>query len=318
MNKITNELAMVRNYAIAWNTLNYQILEPLLAESVVYESQEVLIPLKGKETVLDFIHRKMESVKNAGEEYRVFAEIGYCGCQKGNQVQLFSAYEGRPTVVIRQGKKEEPICLVLLEIKNNLIERIDLCSIAPHPSTAIRTGIYPTKNVEEQKPVNNDQPRLQHYIFAHIYLPQKLHESPQLVRNWLTGEKALEHLITRWNLLRMSFDIKPEECFSPLGMRCEKYEIDKNQEVVLICFPMPERITEAYFGAIVFEGDRVRYFTLEKTYSKDEDNQEAIFGEWLKGIHLVIDCCPLCDSKTFFNKVIEKIDPLSQEILLEE
>lgn len=138
-----NESELVELYAKSWNTLNPVIIEPYLADDVVYESQVVLTPLIGKEAVLDYLQGKMQTIKKNRYKSDVFAEIGHCGSQDGNKVQVLSAETFRPCVLMAQGNPDEVLALVLLETEAGRIKRIDICTEVPHPSTAMRTGEYP-------------------------------------------------------------------------------------------------------------------------------------------------------------------------------
>ena len=63
----------------------------------------------------------MQSISKASKEYKVFAQIGFV---------LITD----PGVIISQGDKNNLILTVLFTIRDELISRIDLCNIAPHPS----------------------------------------------------------------------------------------------------------------------------------------------------------------------------------------
>ena len=138
-----NESELVELYAKTWNTLNPAIIEPYLADDVVYESQLVFDPLIGKKAVFDYLQGKMQTIKQTRYKSDVYAEIGHCGSQDGNKVQVLSASAFRPCVLMAQGNPDKIIALILLETDAGKIKRIDLCTIAPHPSTATRTGEYP-------------------------------------------------------------------------------------------------------------------------------------------------------------------------------
>jgi len=138
-----DELELVRLYARCWNNFDVEPIVPYLADDLVYESQLVFNPLVGKTTVVDYLKEKWSTTKASGPEWRVFAEIGYCGSQYGRRVQVYSASPGRPCILATQGQKGVPQLLILLEVKNGIIRRIDLCAVAPHPSSATRTGEYP-------------------------------------------------------------------------------------------------------------------------------------------------------------------------------
>jgi hypothetical protein len=139
-----NELELIRLYAKAWNTLNPKVIEPHLAEEVVYESQQVFSPLVGKEQVFDYLTRKMQTVRNSLPQFKAYAEVGYCGSQEAYNVRVWSAYEGKPCVVMAQGNPDVVLSLVLLDTEQAKITRVDICTVAPRPSTATRTGEYPS------------------------------------------------------------------------------------------------------------------------------------------------------------------------------
>lgn len=138
------ELDIVYLYAEAWNKLDFSLIQPHLADDVCYASQNVFDELEGKEEVAHYLEGKMETIRKHPLA-KVFAEIGFCGNQHGQKVQVLSAYENRPCVVLAQGQKDDVVGLVLIDVEEEKIKRIGICSVVPHPSTASRTGIYPGK-----------------------------------------------------------------------------------------------------------------------------------------------------------------------------
>ena len=138
-----NESELVELYAKTWNTLNPTMIEPYLADDVVYESQKIFTPLVGKEAVCNHLQGKMQNIKKNRHKSDVYAEIGYCGSQDGNKIQVLSAETFRPCVLMAQGNPDEVLILILLEVGDGKIKRIDLCTEIPHPSSAMRTGEYP-------------------------------------------------------------------------------------------------------------------------------------------------------------------------------
>ncbi|MGJ8760859.1 MAG: hypothetical protein ACSHXA_09955 [Polaribacter sp.] len=62
----------------------------------------------------------------------VFTEVGCLDAEKEN-----------PCIILSQGSKENKGGLILIETKNSLVSRIDICTVAPHWSSAIGTGEYP-------------------------------------------------------------------------------------------------------------------------------------------------------------------------------
>ena len=141
--------------------------------------------------------------------------------------------------------------------------------------------------VTVQPPLSSDllKPRLQHYLFAHKYLPDKLTESPQAVLTWLAGEKGVEHLKTRWALLPTIYQIAAEDHVEPNGI--DRYLLRPNEDhtLIIIRFPEPIRMTEAYFASVLLNRKKriYRYFTLELSFSDQGGNiRKTVLGEWIK------------------------------------
>lgn len=133
---------LVYRYAEAWNRLEIDDFAPYLAADVTYTSQHVFDELRGRDEVEDHLRGKMETIRQSSEN-QVRAEIGLCGDQRGATVQVLEAAEGRPCVLMQQGESQEPVVLTLLDVEENKVKEIGICTVAPHPSTAHRTGKYP-------------------------------------------------------------------------------------------------------------------------------------------------------------------------------
>lgn len=131
------------------------------------------------------------------------------------------------------------------------------------------------------------EPRIYHYLFAHKYLPDKLLESSQGVIAWLTGEKGVEHLKTRWTLLPTVYNFEPKDFIEPVGINRYVLKPTTTHTIVLVQFPKPEQVSEAFFSAILIQPDNsYRYFTLEKTFGEDDNGiPKTILGEWSNGNH---------------------------------
>lgn len=127
--ELTEEGAL-RAYARMLNTLSVEHLEPILADDFVYESQMVLQPLDSKEAFLIYITSKLVTIQNSGT--KVFAEMG--------SVYAYQHY--RPCVILAQYEKANLVGLAFALIREDKLQRIDLCIIPP-PDTAIRSGEYP-------------------------------------------------------------------------------------------------------------------------------------------------------------------------------
>jgi hypothetical protein len=143
----------IHDFARAWNTLDPEPIIEHLADDAVYESQNVLEPLRGREAIADYLRGKMATLQ-AHPEAAVRAEVGYVGDQDGQGVMLGFPGQttGRPCVLVAQGASPEPQTLVLLEVDGRRIRRIDICSVAPAPSDATRTGVYPGLKPNEPAP----------------------------------------------------------------------------------------------------------------------------------------------------------------------
>jgi hypothetical protein len=146
-----SEAQFAREFACAWNVLDPERIIAHLAEDAVYESQNVLEPLRGREAIADYLRGKMATIR-AHPGATVRAELGYVGDQFGRRVSLGfpGQMTGRPCVLVAQGASDKPEALVLLEIGGGQIRRIDLCSVVPEPSRATRTGVYPGLSDAEQ------------------------------------------------------------------------------------------------------------------------------------------------------------------------
>ncbi len=135
---------LVYEFAWAWNALDPERIITHLATDAVYESQHVLEPLRGREAIAEYLHAKMTTIR-AHPDAAVRAEVGRVGDQRDQPLWLGFGPEmnGRPCVLVQQGAETEPSTLVLLDVADGWIRRIDLCTVAPVPAAAHRTGTYP-------------------------------------------------------------------------------------------------------------------------------------------------------------------------------
>ena len=127
---------------------------------------------------------------------------------------------------------------------------------------------------------------------------------------WLTGEKGVEHLRIRWGLLQIMYKVNPEDYFKPEGMNRYILRPTSNHTIVIVQFPPPKRMPEAFYGAIVFWPDnRYRYFTLELTEGMSPDGSpRTVVGEWADFGHTNYGVGPSPNPEAFLNAVIERID----------
>jgi len=119
----------LRAYASMMNALDSSKLEPLLSDDFHYASQMVLAEIVSKQEYLNYINPKLEVVRASGT--KVWAEMA----------MLTHSFPG-PSVVLAQGEKENLVALVLAKVKDDQIERIDMC-IVPTPQSPKRSGEYP-------------------------------------------------------------------------------------------------------------------------------------------------------------------------------
>lgn len=119
----------LRAYASMINTLDSSKLEPLLSPDFHYASQMVWSEIESKQEYLDYINPKLEVIRASG--IKAWAEMA----------MLTHSFPG-PCVALAQGGKEDLVALVLVKVKGDLIQRIDMC-IVPAPQSAKRSGKYP-------------------------------------------------------------------------------------------------------------------------------------------------------------------------------
>ena len=119
----------LRAYATMMNTLDASQLEPLLADDFHYASQWVFAEIESKTAYLEYIVQKLDAIRKSG--VTVWAEMG----------SLDREFPG-PCVVMAEGEKNNLMAVVLAEVEDGKVKRLDLCG-APSPYSARRTGEYP-------------------------------------------------------------------------------------------------------------------------------------------------------------------------------
>lgn len=135
-------LMLTTGLARAYNNLDVALIEDKLADDIIYESQQVLIPLRGKPGVVEYLEQKFQTISDTPEA-RVFVELAFLDNLDGTMIPLAFAREGQPCLIMAQGTKENRLAVVLVHESFGKISRIDLCTIAPHWSQASGTGEYP-------------------------------------------------------------------------------------------------------------------------------------------------------------------------------
>ena len=151
-------------------------------------------------------------------------------------------------------------------------------------------------------------PRLHHYAFAHKIIPSTFFQYPANFIMMLS-HRADEFLHEVWNNLGQN--LEPEDIVVPEGLACEVRRVEGSKLGALISLPPPQRVTEAYFVAPVFqppmEGKeaQARYITLE--YNPEMDSMSAL-GEWTAGdSHLYMGEGPEPNLEDFWKTVCTTI-----------
>lgn len=125
------EIGYLRKFAQSWNNLDTKYIINELSDNIVYESQWVLIPFKGKSVFLEYMISKFKAIKNTAYA-QVKAEMAF-----------LPSLSGKPCIVLSQNTPEvSRKVTVLIKIVEFKIERIDVCFI-PAPEEAILTGEIP-------------------------------------------------------------------------------------------------------------------------------------------------------------------------------
>ncbi len=130
------EIENLRLLAKSWNNLDASLLEGLLTQDFIYESQWVLSPLVGKDKFLNYLYSKFRAIKSAMHTQIIIvcAEMAF---------HKYPTVKEKPCLVLTQITIVEMRQVsVLIQTKVEKIKRIDMCFI-PDPSEAILTGDIP-------------------------------------------------------------------------------------------------------------------------------------------------------------------------------
>lgn len=127
-------------------------------------------------------------------------------------------------------------------------------------------------------------PRRQHYYFAHNFLRDRAFEHPKLFVEKFREKLATKYLRFLW-LTTGNLSKADEDDFIPDdGLQCFPIDIGDKYYGVLIQFPTPQKMTEAYFAAIILPIDAddsmlCNFFTLEFTINND-GSEGTVVGKW--------------------------------------
>lgn len=125
-----------RAYAKTINTLDITPLMPLLADDACYVAQNVFDELKGKDEISDYLSETFKQSRQS-EDMNLFAELAL------TRAYTFYAKNGEPCVRLAVGDKDNAVAVVLFEIKDDRIQKIEFCTFIPDPTSVARTGEYP-------------------------------------------------------------------------------------------------------------------------------------------------------------------------------
>jgi len=159
-----------------------------------------------------------------------------------------------------------------------------------------------------------DDPRPQHYHFAHIYLREKAMVIPEPLVNDLRGESGLRRLNFYWMSNAMALRSPNEEFIQADGLDCIPVKLNADYYGVIVQLPQPERMAEAYFVAIILRDSEknelpsgsskpmCRYITLEFGKNKD-GSKRTVLGEWKNGSHFSYGSGPIPEPQAFLEAI---------------
>ena len=132
-----NRFASCIAYAKAFNTLDPRPLNQVLADDSVYGSQVVLEELQGKKKVLAYLEGKIEALRKVGTQAEVVMEVAGSPQDARTPGLIVAQRSGADSVL------ERVAWLDLHYTECGLIERLWMCTVAPHFSQAVATGCFP-------------------------------------------------------------------------------------------------------------------------------------------------------------------------------
>lgn len=158
-----------------------------------------------------------------------------------------------------------------------------------------------------------NEPRHQHYVFAHRYLPNLFFGDPVRFFGALeSGGDAFLH----WLWKRCESEAKDGVVIPPTGLEAHLFRFDDETLCACITLPQPLGITEAYWVAAVYRPERetppgarfVAFYTLEFGYDLD-DEPRTVLGSWsADGTHSNFGDGPEASMDAFLEWVVEKVE----------
>ncbi len=121
--------------ALAWNRLDPGLLEPWLADDVLYESPDTELLLDGRTQVMSYLVGKMELLAELGEDARVRAQIGTVALPGDPR---------HPCVISGQGDLERAALFIVRLGGDGRISTITVTTADPDPGSAEASGEFPS------------------------------------------------------------------------------------------------------------------------------------------------------------------------------
>lgn len=143
-------------------------------------------------------------------------------------------------------------------------------------------------------------PRFHHYAFVHTILKELFFGDSQQLIKVFSSPEGKQTFVNLWE--KVGSDIENADKLPAIGLDVQYYEIE-DYKISLLKMPQPERVTEAYFIAMIIGPDGIYYYTLEHTYGPDpvicfwENETHGNTGKHIK-----------TDSKLFVDTVLEIIN----------
>lgn len=120
--------------AKAYNNLDPAGLESVLAADVTYDSQGSSI--KGKEKVIEDLNVKFQDLKQSGR--KLYAELAILNPKLSVQEEEF-----KPCLILSQEVQVNRMALILVTMKDGLIDRIEIRTDSPNWREARGSGLFP-------------------------------------------------------------------------------------------------------------------------------------------------------------------------------
>lgn len=128
---LLDEEEALNTLARMWNTMDVDVLMPHMAETFLYGSPTNENPLTNKAGLEAYLRLVLD-----GYQYldgRPYAELGTC------------QYQGRtrPCLILAEPYPQQLVGLAFITVADGKITRIELSSVDPDPTDAVRSGVYP-------------------------------------------------------------------------------------------------------------------------------------------------------------------------------